>query len=46
MTDKSELVAGELEAVFVPGRGMLGLSLRHRGQELLRRLETREGAAC
>src|SRR5262245_33184580 len=33
------LVAGELEAVFLPSRGMLGASLRHRGEELLRRIE-------
>jgi aldose 1-epimerase len=26
---------GELEATFVPGTGMLGTSLRHRGEELL-----------
>lgn len=26
---------GELEAVFVPGGGMVGCSLRHRGEELL-----------
>lgn len=29
------LAAGELEAIFVPGAGMLGASLRHRGEELL-----------
>ena len=29
------LAAGELEATFLPGLGMLGTSLRHRGQELL-----------
>lgn len=29
------LAAGELEAVFLPGQGMLGASLRHRGDELL-----------
>src|SRR5262245_6898238 len=46
MTDKRELVAGELEAVFLPGRGMLGVSLRHRGEELLRRLENLEAAAA
>src|SRR3954469_9439236 len=27
--------AGELEATFVPGAGMVGCSLRHRGEELL-----------
>lgn len=26
---------GELEATFVPGAGMIGVSLRHRGEELL-----------
>lgn len=29
------LAAGELEATFVPGAGMVGTSLRHRGAELL-----------
>jgi aldose 1-epimerase len=29
------LSSGELEAVFVPGAGMVGRSLRHRGEELL-----------
>jgi len=28
-----------LRAVFLPGRGMLGASLQHRGEELLGRLE-------
>ena len=40
------LVAGELEAVLLPGYGMLGASLRHRGVELLRRIEDLEGAAA
>lgn len=40
------LVAGELEAAFLPGRGMLGASLRHRGVELLRRVEDLETAAA
>jgi aldose 1-epimerase len=39
------LVAGELEAVFLPGRGMLGASLRHRGEELLGRIDELERAA-
>ena len=43
---ESKLIAGELEAVFLPGRGMLGVSLRHRGEELLRRLEDLEAAAA
>jgi galactose mutarotase-like enzyme len=42
----TRLVAGNLEAVFLPGRGMLGASLRHRGEELLRRLEDLETAAA
>ena len=29
------LAAGELEATFVPSAGMIGCSLRHRGEELL-----------
>jgi aldose 1-epimerase len=29
------LAAGELEATFLPGLGMLGASLRHQGEELL-----------
>jgi aldose 1-epimerase len=40
-----ELKAGELRAVFVPSRGMLGVSLRYRDVELLRRLENLEAAA-
>ena len=47
MTDLgNRLVAGELEAVFLPGRGMLGVSFKHRGEELLRRLENLEAAAA
>src|SRR5215470_14911170 len=47
MTDVgNRLVAGELEAVFLPGRGMLGVSFKHRGEELLRRLENLEAAAA
>src|ERR1043166_2850197 len=42
----SNLNAGELAAVFLPERGMLGVSLRHRGEELLRRLENLEAAAA
>jgi aldose 1-epimerase len=33
------LRSGSLRAVFLPGRGMLGASLEHRGEELLGRLE-------
>ena len=40
------LVAGELEALLLPGYGMLGASLRHRGVELLQRVEDLEGAAA
>jgi aldose 1-epimerase len=40
------LVAGDLEAVFLPGLGMLGASLRHRGAEILRRVDDLEGAAA
>lgn len=42
---ESKLVAGDLEATFLPGRGMLGISLRFRGEELLRRLENLDEAA-
>jgi aldose 1-epimerase len=44
-TSARRIVAGELEAVFLPGRGMLGASLRHRGAEILRRVDDLEGAA-
>jgi len=33
------LQAGDLTAVFLPGHGMLGASLRHRGDEILRRID-------
>ena len=39
------LRAGELEARFRPGQGMLGTSLRFRGEEFLRRLENLDEAA-
>ena len=39
------LMAGDLKAVFLPGRGMLGASLRHKGVEILRRVESLESAA-
>jgi aldose 1-epimerase len=39
------LAAGDLEAVFLPEAGMLGASLRHRGRELLGRLDDLAGAA-
>jgi aldose 1-epimerase len=38
------LVAGDLDAVFWPAAGMLGVSLRHRGAELLRRIDDLETA--
>ncbi len=40
-----ELRAGELTATFLPEHGMLGTSLTHRGEELLRFPETIESAA-
>jgi aldose 1-epimerase len=40
------LIAGDLEAEFLPGRGMLGASLRHRGVQLLRRLDDLQAAAA
>lgn len=40
------LVAGDLEAVFLPAHGMLCASLRHGGEELLRRVEDLAGAAA
>ncbi len=40
------LAAGDLTAVFLPGQGMLGASLRHRGEEILRRVEDLEQAAA
>ena len=40
------LVAGSLQAVLLPRHGMLGASLRHRGVELLRRVEDLDGAAA
>lgn len=41
-----QLKAGELEAVFLLKRGMLGASLRHRGVELLGRVEDLESSAA
>lgn len=40
------LVAGDLEAVFLSGHGMLGASLRHRGAEILGRVQYLEAAAA
>jgi transketolase len=36
------LVAGDLAAIFLPDRGMLGASLQHRGEEILRRVDDLE----
>ena len=40
------IAAGDLEAVFLPGCGMLGVSLRHQGVELLRRVQDLNAAAA
>ena len=40
------LIAGDLEAVFLPARGMLGASLRHRGEQILRRVDDLQMAAA
>jgi aldose 1-epimerase len=40
------LVAGDLQAVFLPDHGMLGPSLRYQGLEILRRVEDLEAAAA
>src|SRR5262245_5167253 len=40
------LAAADLEAVFLPRYGMLGASLRHRGVELLGRVENLEASAA
>jgi aldose 1-epimerase len=39
------LAAGDLTAIFLPGRGMLGASFRHRGAEILRRVDDLKVAA-
>jgi aldose 1-epimerase len=39
------LVASDLQALFLPGHGMLGASLRHRGVEMLRRVDDLDAAA-
>jgi aldose 1-epimerase len=44
--DACRLAAGDLEAIFLPAHGMLCASLRHRGEELLRRVEDLAGAAA
>ncbi len=40
------LSAGDLEARFLPSFGMLGVSLRHKGVEILRRIDDLEAAAA
>jgi len=35
----TQIASGDTEAIFVPGHGMLGISLRHKGVEFLRRLD-------
>src|SRR5215475_13400606 len=40
------LVVGDLRAVFLPDHGMLGASLRHKGLEILRRVEDLKAAAA
>jgi aldose 1-epimerase len=40
------LLAGDLKAVFLPAHGMLGASLRHKGVEILGRVEDLEAAAA
>jgi aldose 1-epimerase len=40
------LVAGDLQAVFLPDHGILGASLRYQGVEILRRVEDLEAAAA
>ena len=40
------IAAGDLEAVFLPGHGMLCASLRHRNAEILRRTEDLQAAAA
>lgn len=40
------LRAGDLEAIFLPAHGMLGASLRHKGVEILGRVEDLQAAAA
>jgi len=35
----TRIASGDTEAAFVPGHGMLGISLRHKGVEFLRRID-------
>jgi aldose 1-epimerase len=41
-----EITAGDLQARFLPAFGMLGVSLRHRGAEFLRRVDDLDTAAA
>jgi len=43
---KTAIAAGDLKAVFLPSYGMLGISLSHRGIEILRRLQNLKVAAA
>jgi aldose 1-epimerase len=45
-TQARTLIAGDLEAVFLPSHGMLCASLRHRGVEILQRVQDLEAAAA
>ena len=40
------MVEGDLDAVFLPGRGMICASLRHRGAEILRGVEDLESVVA
>ena len=40
------LVAGDLEVIFLPDHGMLGASIRHRGAEILRRIQDLDASAA
>ncbi|MFO0829122.1 MAG: aldose 1-epimerase [Phycisphaerales bacterium] len=44
--EATQVSATDLEAVFLPRHGMLGASLRHRGEELLRRVDQLPNAAA
>lgn len=43
---KTAISAGDLQAVFLPSYGMLGISLSHRGTEILGRLQNLKVAAA
>jgi len=42
----TRIAAGETEAIFLPGHGMLGMSLRHRGVEFLRQIGDLKASAA